>query len=93
MASSDAQIDACFGNFRIGTVKLGTLANKQVIDAVADALEHHRPAFIVLEPHMVATSSFGPDSGTGNYFSRLSRVCAHESANSQGELPTVAQPS
>jgi hydroxymethylpyrimidine/phosphomethylpyrimidine kinase len=51
-----AQIDACFDDFRIGAVKLGMLANKQVIDAVADALEHHRPAFIVLDPVMVATS-------------------------------------
>jgi hydroxymethylpyrimidine/phosphomethylpyrimidine kinase len=51
-----AQIDACFDDFRIGAVKLGMLANKQVIDAVADGLEHHRPAFIVLDPVMVATS-------------------------------------
>ena len=51
-----AQIDACFDDFRIGAVKLGMLANKQVIDAVADTLEHHRPAFIVLDPVMVATS-------------------------------------
>src|SRR4051794_3912406 len=50
------QIDACFDDFRIGAVKLGMLANRQVIDAVADALEHHRPAFIVLDPVMVATS-------------------------------------
>ena len=50
------QIDACFDDFRIGAVKLGMLANKEVTDAVADALEHHRPAFIVLDPVMVATS-------------------------------------
>ena len=51
-----AQIDACFDDFRIGAVKLGMLANRQVIDAVADTLERHRPAFIVLDPVMVATS-------------------------------------
>jgi hydroxymethylpyrimidine/phosphomethylpyrimidine kinase len=51
-----AQIDACFDDFRIGAVKLGMLANKEVIDAVADALERHRPAYIVLDPVMVATS-------------------------------------
>jgi hydroxymethylpyrimidine/phosphomethylpyrimidine kinase len=51
-----AQIDACFDDFRVGAVKLGMLANKQVIDAVADALERHRPAFVVLDPVMVATS-------------------------------------
>ena len=51
-----AQIEACFDDFRIGAVKLGMLANREVIDAVADALEHHRPAFVVLDPVMVATS-------------------------------------
>lgn len=51
-----AQIDACFDDFRIGAVKLGMLANAQVIHAVADALEFHAPASIVLDPVMVATS-------------------------------------
>ena len=51
-----AQIDACFDDFRIGAVKLGMLANAAVIDAVADALEHHKPPHIVLDPVMVATS-------------------------------------
>jgi hydroxymethylpyrimidine/phosphomethylpyrimidine kinase len=51
-----AQIDACFDDFRIGAVKLGMLANTEVICAVADALEHHKPSHIVLDPVMVATS-------------------------------------
>lgn len=51
-----AQIDACFDDFNIGAVKLGMLANAQVIDAVADALAHYRPAHVVLDPVMVATS-------------------------------------
>jgi len=51
-----AQIDACFDDFDIGAVKLGMLANAQVIHTVADALEHYRPAFVVLDPVMVATS-------------------------------------
>ena len=51
-----AQIDACFDDFRIGAVKLGMLANRQVTDAVADALEHHRPGFVVLDPVTLATS-------------------------------------
>ena len=51
-----AQIDACFADFAIGAVKLGMLANAQVIHAVADALEAHRPRFVVLDPVMVATS-------------------------------------
>lgn len=51
-----AQIDACFDDFRIGAVKLGMLANAQVIHAVADALRDNRPAPLVLDPVMVATS-------------------------------------
>jgi hydroxymethylpyrimidine/phosphomethylpyrimidine kinase len=51
-----AQIDACCEDFRIGAVKLGMLANAEVIDAVAAALDQHKPAHIVLDPVMVATS-------------------------------------
>jgi hydroxymethylpyrimidine/phosphomethylpyrimidine kinase len=51
-----AQIDACFDDFRIGAVKIGMLANARVIRAVADALESHRPKYIVLDPVMVASS-------------------------------------
>jgi hydroxymethylpyrimidine/phosphomethylpyrimidine kinase len=51
-----AQIDACFDDFEIGAVKLGMLATAEVIHAVADALEQHRPPFVVLDPVMVATS-------------------------------------
>jgi hydroxymethylpyrimidine/phosphomethylpyrimidine kinase len=51
-----AQIDACFDDFAIGAVKLGMLASAEVIHAVADALEAHRPAHVVLDPVMVATS-------------------------------------
>jgi hydroxymethylpyrimidine/phosphomethylpyrimidine kinase len=51
-----AQIDACFDDFRIGAVKLGMLATAEVIHAVVDALESHRPPFVVLDPVMVATS-------------------------------------
>ncbi|TDK28491.1 bifunctional hydroxymethylpyrimidine kinase/phosphomethylpyrimidine kinase [Luteimonas aestuarii] len=51
-----AQVDACFDDFDIGAVKLGMLANAEVIHAVADALETHRPRYVVLDPVMVATS-------------------------------------
>jgi len=51
-----AQIDACFEDFEVQAVKLGMLANADVIACVADALERHRPPFIVLDPVMVATS-------------------------------------
>lgn len=51
-----AQIDACFDDFQVGAVKLGMLASAEVIHAVADALEAHRPRAVVLDPVMVATS-------------------------------------
>ncbi|HEU0154309.1 MAG TPA: bifunctional hydroxymethylpyrimidine kinase/phosphomethylpyrimidine kinase [Arenimonas sp.] len=51
-----AQIDACFADFHIAAVKLGMLASTEIIHGVADALEAHRPAHVVLDPVMVATS-------------------------------------
>jgi len=51
-----AQLDACFDDFDIGAVKLGMLANAQVIGVVADALQARRAPFIVLDPVMIATS-------------------------------------
>lgn len=51
-----AQIDACFADFDIAAVKLGMLANAEVIHLVADALEQYRPPWVVLDPVMVATS-------------------------------------
>ena len=51
-----AQIDACFADFDVRAVKLGMLANAEVVDAVADALAAHRPRHVVLDPVMVATS-------------------------------------
>ncbi|WP_294995230.1 bifunctional hydroxymethylpyrimidine kinase/phosphomethylpyrimidine kinase [uncultured Stenotrophomonas sp.] len=56
IAFLQAQIDACFDDFDIHAVKLGMLANAEVIHAVADALEKHRPPHVVLDPVMVATS-------------------------------------
>ncbi|MAL03465.1 MAG: bifunctional hydroxymethylpyrimidine kinase/phosphomethylpyrimidine kinase, partial [Arenimonas sp.] len=50
------QIDACFADFQIGAVKLGMLANARIINTVAAALEAYRPAAVVLDPVMVATS-------------------------------------
>lgn len=50
------QIDACFEDFNIHAVKLGMLANAEVIHTVADALERYRPPHVVLDPVMIATS-------------------------------------
>lgn len=51
-----AQIDACFADFDIRAVKIGMLANADIVHTVADALAAHRPRFVVLDPVMVATS-------------------------------------
>lgn len=51
-----AQIDACFEDFRIGAVKIGMLANAELIDAVIEAIDRHQPSIVVLDPVMVATS-------------------------------------
>ncbi|KRG68943.1 bifunctional hydroxymethylpyrimidine kinase/phosphomethylpyrimidine kinase [Pseudoxanthomonas dokdonensis] len=51
-----AQVDACFEDFDIGAVKLGMLANAEVIDTVAGLLRQYRPRWLVLDPVMVATS-------------------------------------
>jgi hydroxymethylpyrimidine/phosphomethylpyrimidine kinase len=51
-----AQLDSVFSDFDIGAVKIGMLANKTVIDVVADSLEKYQPKFIVLDPVMVSSS-------------------------------------
>ncbi len=51
-----AQIDACFDDFDIRAVKIGMLANADVIATVADAIARHRPQHVVLDPVMIATS-------------------------------------
>jgi hydroxymethylpyrimidine/phosphomethylpyrimidine kinase len=51
-----AQIDACFDDFDVRAVKLGMLATAEIIHAVADALDHWKPAARVVDPVMVATS-------------------------------------
>jgi len=51
-----AQIDACFEDFDVRAVKLGMLATADIIHAVVDALAHWKPAMVVVDPVMVATS-------------------------------------
>ncbi|WP_133479075.1 bifunctional hydroxymethylpyrimidine kinase/phosphomethylpyrimidine kinase [Cognatilysobacter segetis] len=50
------QVDACFADFEVRAVKLGMLANAEVIHAVSDALERQHPVPVVVDPVMVATS-------------------------------------
>jgi hydroxymethylpyrimidine/phosphomethylpyrimidine kinase len=51
-----AQLEAVFSDFDVAAVKLGMLADAAVIEEVAAALERFRPAHVVLDPVMIATS-------------------------------------
>ena len=55
-----AQLEACFGDFGVRAVKIGMLANREVINAVVDVLAKEKNAHpdlaIVLDPVMIATS-------------------------------------
>lgn len=50
------QLDCLFEDFDIRAVKIGMLANAEVIRCVANALKKHRARNIVLDPVMVASS-------------------------------------
>jgi hydroxymethylpyrimidine/phosphomethylpyrimidine kinase len=52
-----AQLDAVFDDIRIDAVKIGMLANAQIVRAVADALRRHRPSHVVLDTVMISKSN------------------------------------
>ncbi|WEN15916.1 bifunctional hydroxymethylpyrimidine kinase/phosphomethylpyrimidine kinase [Rhodanobacter sp. AS-Z3] len=51
-----AQMDAVFDGMSIDAVKLGMLASEQIVATVAAQLTRRRPAFVVLDPVLIATS-------------------------------------
>jgi hydroxymethylpyrimidine/phosphomethylpyrimidine kinase len=51
-----AQIDAVFGDLDVKAVKIGMVAERTVIDAIAAGLERWSPKRVVFDPVMVATS-------------------------------------
>jgi hydroxymethylpyrimidine/phosphomethylpyrimidine kinase len=51
-----AQIDAVFSDLDVGAVKIGMVAQRASIDAIAAALKRWAPRHVVLDPVMVATS-------------------------------------
>ncbi|CAM5402457.1 hydroxymethylpyrimidine/phosphomethylpyrimidine kinase [Streptomyces spiroverticillatus] len=50
------QIDTLFADVEVDAVKIGMLADAGIAAAVAEALERHRPRYVVLDPVMVSTS-------------------------------------
>lgn len=55
-AFTDQQLDTLFVDVRIDAVKIGMLANAEVVRTVAAALGRHHPPYVVLDPVMVAAS-------------------------------------
>lgn len=51
-----AQLDAVFSDIRIDAVKIGMLANADIVRAVARALRQYRPAVVVLDTVMISKS-------------------------------------
>jgi hydroxymethylpyrimidine/phosphomethylpyrimidine kinase len=51
-----AQLDAVFDDLAVGAVKVGMVASRGLIEAIAEGLARWRPAHVVLDPVMVATS-------------------------------------
>ncbi|UFZ04446.1 bifunctional hydroxymethylpyrimidine kinase/phosphomethylpyrimidine kinase [Bradyrhizobium ontarionense] len=50
------QIDAVFDDLLVGAVKIGMVAQAPIADAISTSLARWRPAHVVLDPVMVATS-------------------------------------
>jgi hydroxymethylpyrimidine/phosphomethylpyrimidine kinase len=63
-----AQLDAVFGDLDVKAVKIGMVAQPEIIDAIAAALAQWPQAPVVLDPVMVATSGdplLSPDAVAG----------------------------
>lgn len=56
IAHVESQLDAVFSDLNIVAVKIGMLADANIINAVANKLIQYRPQHLVLDPVMVATS-------------------------------------
>ncbi|WP_407155579.1 bifunctional hydroxymethylpyrimidine kinase/phosphomethylpyrimidine kinase [Bradyrhizobium sp. STM 3557] len=51
-----AQLDAVFDDLTVGAVKIGMVASRGAVEAIAASLVSRQPAHVVLDPVMVATS-------------------------------------
>ncbi len=50
------QIDTIFEDVRVDAMKIGMAGTPQTIDTIAEAIQRHKPGYVVLDPVMVATS-------------------------------------
>jgi len=68
-----AQIDAVFDDLAVGAVKIGMVAQAPTADAIGASLARWKPAHVVLDPVMVATSGARllPDEAIAALRSRL----------------------
>ena len=51
-----SQIDAVFEDIDVDAVKIGMVSVPETIRVIAEKLKQYRPAFVVVDPVMVATS-------------------------------------
>nr|WP_208399723.1 bifunctional hydroxymethylpyrimidine kinase/phosphomethylpyrimidine kinase [Dyella sp. SG562] len=56
LAHIRSQLDAVFDDFAIGAVKTGMLGNAAIVRLVARELRRRQPAWLVVDPVMIATS-------------------------------------
>ncbi|KXO12705.1 Hydroxymethylpyrimidine phosphate kinase ThiD [Moritella sp. JT01] len=52
----EKQLDAVFSDLNVVAVKVGMLADSDIINVVAAKIQQYKPAFLVVDPVMVATS-------------------------------------
>ncbi len=68
-----AQIDAIFADIDVAAVKIGMLANAEIVAVVAERLRAHKPRFVVLDPVLASTSgdSLGAEGVIGAMVSEM----------------------
>lgn len=84
-----AEIDAVFEDIQVDAVKIGMVANAALVETIADRLRHWRPAHVVLDPVLVATSgdSLGAENVVAAMIEKLFPLATLVTPN----LPEVAR--
>jgi hydroxymethylpyrimidine kinase/phosphomethylpyrimidine kinase len=84
-----AQIDAIFSDINVAAVKIGMLGSGAVAEVVAERLAFYKPASIVLDPVLVATS--GDALGTSDVVGALWRHLIPLATLVTPNIPEAAQ--